>query len=80
MKEIRKAASKEGAAEHVNLAYEETPSVPHKTMDFTNEEAKLVVHLHNDAIVRKAYVANNLVKIVLIDNDSSADVLYSRPP
>ena len=61
---------------HVNFTYEEPPSVPHETMYFTNEEAKRVVHPHNDAIVLKAQVANNLVKRVLIDNGSAADIIF----
>ena len=61
---------------HVNFTYEEPPSVPHEMMYFTNEEVKRVVHPHNDAIVLKAQVANNLVKMVLIDNGSAADIIF----
>ena len=45
-------------------------------MYFTNEEAKRVVHPHNDAIVLKAQVTNNLVKRVLVDNDTAADIIF----
>ena len=68
--------AQEDAAMHVNFTYEEPPSVPHKMMYFTNEEAKRVVHSHNDAIVLKDQVANNLVKMVIIDNDSHADIIF----
>ena len=34
------------------------------------------MHPHNDAIVLKAQVANNLVKRVLIDNGSAADIIF----
>ena len=47
---------------HINVTYEEPPSVPHETMYFTNEEAKRVVHSHNDAIVLKAQVGKKLGK------------------
>jgi len=53
-KKLLRAASQEGLAGQVNLTYEEPPSVPHETIQFTNEEAKRVVHPHNDAIVLKA--------------------------
>ena len=69
-KKLLRAASQEGLVGQVNLTYEEPPYVQHETIQFTNEEAKRVVHPHNDAIVLKAQVANNLVKRVLIDNGS----------
>ena len=75
-KKFLRAVAQEDAAMHVNLTYKEPPAVPHETMYFTNEEAKRVLHPHNDAIVLKAQVANNLVKMVLIDNGSAADIVF----
>lgn len=45
-------------------------------MYFTSEEVKLVVHPYNDTIVVMGQVANNLVKIILIDNNSSTNVIF----
>ena len=42
----------------------------------TRRFTKRVVHPHNDAIVLKAQVANNLVKRVLIDNGNAADIIF----
>ena len=50
--------------------------MPYETMYFTNEEVKRVMYPHNDAIVLKAQVANNLVKRVLIDNGTAADIIF----
>ncbi|XP_024023801.1 uncharacterized protein LOC112092279 [Morus notabilis] len=43
---------------------------------FTYEEARKLLHLHNDAIVMSLQVANSLVHRSLIDNGSSADILF----
>ena len=75
-KKLLRAASQEGLAGQVNLNYEGPPSIPYEMIQFTNEEAKPIVHPHNDAIVLKAQVANNLVKMVLSDNGSAADIIF----
>ena len=78
-KKLLRAASQEDLAGQVNLTYAEPPFAPYEIIQFTNEEAKQVVHPHNDAIVLKAQVANNLVKRVLIDNGSAADIIFKTP-
>ena len=60
----------------VNLTLEGSTVVPFEMVYFTNQEAARVSQPHNDAIVIKAPVANNLVKRILIDNGSAADVIY----
>ena len=45
-------------------------------MFFTNQKAVRVLHPHNDAIVVSAPIANNLVRRILIDNGSSADIIF----
>ncbi|XP_024029279.1 uncharacterized protein LOC112093925 [Morus notabilis] len=43
---------------------------------FTEEEARKLLHPHNDAIVVSLQVANSLVHRILIDNESSVDILF----
>ncbi|XP_024024960.1 uncharacterized protein LOC112092617 [Morus notabilis] len=43
---------------------------------FTEEEARKLLHPHNDAIVVSLQVANSLVHRILIDNGSLADILF----
>ena len=43
---------------------------------FTEEEARKLLQPHNDAIVVSLQVANSLVHWILIDNGSSADILF----
>ena len=50
-KKFLRAVAQEDTAIHVHFTYEEPSSVPHEMMYFTNEEAKRVMHPHNDAIV-----------------------------
>ena len=63
-------------AHHINHTYEALPPSPFETMFFANQEAVRVLDPHNDAIVVSAPVANNLVRRILIDNDSSADIIF----
>ena len=63
-------------AHHINHTYEVPPPTPFESMLFTNQEAVRVLHPHNDAIVVSAPVANNLVRRILIDNSSSADIIF----
>ncbi|GMN61366.1 hypothetical protein TIFTF001_030447 [Ficus carica] len=43
---------------------------------FTDDEADRLLHPHNDVLVGEIRVANNVVRRVLIDNGSSADVMF----
>ncbi|GMN62259.1 hypothetical protein TIFTF001_031341 [Ficus carica] len=43
---------------------------------FTDEEADWLLHPHNDALVGEIRVADNVIRCVLIDNGSSADVMF----
>ncbi|XP_075658862.1 uncharacterized protein LOC142628701 [Castanea sativa] len=43
---------------------------------FTNEDARRLHHLHDDAIVITLAIANYTTKRVLIDNGSVVDILY----
>ena len=45
-------------------------------MFFTGQEAARVLHPHNNAIVVSTSLANNLVRRILIDNGSSADIIF----
>ena len=63
-------------AHYINHTYEVPPPAPFESMFFTGQEAARVLHPHNDAIVVSAPVANNLVRRILIDNGSSADIIF----
>ena len=43
---------------------------------FIDEDARRLHHPHDDAIVITLAIANYMTKRVLIDNGSSADILY----
>jgi len=75
-KNYARAATGEAHSHHINLTENKCPTTPYETICFTEEEALRVMHPHNDAIVVKAQVANNMVKRILIDNGSSADILF----
>ena len=46
------------------------------TMSFTDEEAERIHHPHDDAIVITLLIADYTTRRVLVDNRSSADILY----
>ncbi|GMN72562.1 hypothetical protein TIFTF001_056023, partial [Ficus carica] len=59
-------------AEHISkICRQDSP-----TITFTDDEADRLLHPHNDALVGEIRVANNVVRRVLIDNGSSADVMF----
>ncbi|GMN65311.1 hypothetical protein TIFTF001_034391 [Ficus carica] len=43
---------------------------------FTNDEVDRLLYPHNDALIGEIRVADNVVRRVLIDNGSSADILF----
>ena len=45
-------------------------------ISFTDEEAKRIHHPHDDAIVITLLIADYTTRRVLVDNGSSADILY----
>ena len=53
-----------------------TSSVDELTISFTDEDAERIHHPHDDAIVITLLIADYITKRVLIDNGSSADILY----
>ncbi|XP_030963816.1 uncharacterized protein LOC115984981 [Quercus lobata] len=46
------------------------------TISFTDEDAKRIHHSHDDAIVITLLIADYTTRRVLVDNGSSADILY----
>ena len=47
-----------------------------QAITFTNEDAERVHHPYNDSIVITLLIANYMIRRVLMDNGSSADILY----
>ena len=47
-----------------------------QAITFTNEDAKRIHHPHDDAIVITLLIADYTTRRVLVDNGSSADILY----
>ena len=45
-------------------------------ISFTNEEAERIHHPHDDAIVITLLITDYTTRRVLVDNESSADILY----
>ncbi|GMN59472.1 hypothetical protein TIFTF001_028562 [Ficus carica] len=59
-------------AEHISkICRQDSPPIT-----FTDDEADRLLHSHNDALVGEIRVANNVVRRVLIDNGSAADVIF----
>ena len=47
-----------------------------QAITFTDEDAEKVHHLHDDPIVITMIIVNYTTRRVLVDNGSSADILY----
>ncbi|GMN65573.1 hypothetical protein TIFTF001_034636 [Ficus carica] len=43
---------------------------------FTDDEADRLLHPHNDALIGEIRVAGNVIRRVLVDNGSSADIMF----
>ncbi|XP_057771003.1 uncharacterized protein LOC130990786 [Salvia miltiorrhiza] len=52
------------------------PTDPTLTISFATSESDKLLHPHHDALVISIYIANFLTKRVLIDNGSSANILF----
>ena len=53
-----------------------TKGADEQAITFTDKDARRVHHPHDDAIVITLLIADYTTKRVLIDNGSSADILY----
>ncbi|XP_030969633.1 uncharacterized protein LOC115989899 [Quercus lobata] len=53
-----------------------TRSMDEPTISFTDEDAERIHHPHDDAIVITLLIADYTTRRVLVDNGSSADILY----
>ena len=53
-----------------------TRGIDEPTISFTDEEAERIHHPYDDAIVITLLIANYTTRRVLVDNGSSADILY----
>ena len=53
-----------------------TRATDEQTITFTDEDAERVHHPHDDAIVITLLIADYTTRRVLVDNESSADILY----
>ena len=47
-----------------------------QAITFTDEDAERIHHLYDDAIVITLLIADYITRRVLVDNGSSADILY----
>ena len=52
------------------------PRLEDLSITFTEEDARKVVHPHDDALVVTLEIAGYSTRHVLIDNDSSTDIIY----
>lgn len=52
------------------------PQTYQKDITFTKEDSQGVQHPHDDALVVTLIIANHQTRRILIDNGSSADILY----
>ncbi|GMN50980.1 hypothetical protein TIFTF001_020135 [Ficus carica] len=43
---------------------------------FTDDETDRLLHPHNDVLIREIRVADNVIRRILIDNGSSADIMF----
>ena len=53
-----------------------TRGIDEPTISFTDEEAERIHHPHDDAIVITLLIIDYTIRRVLVDNGSSADILY----
>ena len=53
-----------------------TRTIKEQVITFTNEDAARIYHPHDDAIVITLLITDYTTKRVLVDNGSSADILY----
>ena len=53
-----------------------TSKVDEPTITFTGEDAKRLYHPHDDSIIITLTITNYTTRRVLVDNGSSADILY----
>ena len=53
-----------------------TRGIDEPTISFTDEEVERIHHPHDDAIVITLLIADYITRRVLVDNGSSADILY----
>ena len=53
-----------------------TRGIDEPTISSTNEEAERIHHPYDDAIVITLLIADYTIRRVLVDNGSSADILY----
>ncbi|KAM6583535.1 hypothetical protein CsatB_010537 [Cannabis sativa] len=53
-----------------------TSSLPEQTISFTTSESTRLLNPHHDALVISLYIANCLTKRILVDNGSSANILF----
>ncbi|XP_060972387.1 uncharacterized protein LOC133038303 [Cannabis sativa] len=53
-----------------------TSSLPEQTISFTTSESTRLLNPHHDALVISLYIANYLTKRILVDNGSSANILF----
>ena len=51
-------------------------NIDEQAITFTDEDAERVHHPHDDAIIITLLIANYTIRRVLVDNGSSADILY----
>ena len=52
------------------------PRVDNPTIEFLEDDARRLHYLHDDALVISLQIGDYNMHRVLIDNDSSADILY----
>ena len=53
-----------------------TRGIDELAISFMDEEAERIYHPHDDAIVITLLIADYITRKVLVDNGSSADILY----
>ena len=53
-----------------------TSGIDEPTISFTDEEAERIHHPYDDAIIITLLITNYTTRRVLVDNGSSADILY----